>query len=60
MLGFQLGFWDYLTFAALAIMAIAAVVVIVWLLIAVVALSVAAARWRELARAFEPTEDNKP
>jgi hypothetical protein len=31
MLGFQLGFWDYLTFAALAIMAIAAVVVIVFL-----------------------------
>lgn len=31
MLGFQLGFWDYLTFASLAIMAIAAVVVIVFL-----------------------------
>jgi hypothetical protein len=31
MLGFQLGIWDYLTFAALAIMAIAAVVVIVFL-----------------------------
>jgi hypothetical protein len=37
-----------------------AVVVIVWLLIAVVALSVAAARWRELAKSFEPTEDDKP
>ena len=31
MLGFQLDFWDYLTFASLAIMAIAGVVVIVFL-----------------------------
>jgi len=31
MLGFQLDFWDYLTFASLAILAIAIVVVIVFL-----------------------------
>ena len=31
MLGFQLDFWDYLTFASVAIMAIAGVVVIVFL-----------------------------
>jgi uncharacterized protein DUF3302 len=31
MLGFQLDFWDYLTFASLAIMAIAIVVMIVFL-----------------------------
>jgi hypothetical protein len=31
MFGFQLDFWDYLTFASLAIMGIAVVVVIVFL-----------------------------
>jgi uncharacterized membrane protein YqjE len=37
-----------------------AVVVIVWLLIAVIALSVAAARWREVGKSFEPEQDDKP
>jgi membrane protein YdbS with pleckstrin-like domain len=37
-----------------------AVVVIVWLLIAVIALSVAGARWREIGKSFEPEQDDKP
>lgn len=36
-----------------------AVVVFLWLLIAAVAMSVAAARWRELASAFDAGEDDK-
>jgi hypothetical protein len=37
-----------------------AVVVIVWLLIAVIALTVAAGRWKQLAKALEPDEKEKP
>ncbi|HEY7807249.1 MAG TPA: phage holin family protein [Croceibacterium sp.] len=37
-----------------------AVVVIVWLLIAAIALTIAAGRWKELGKAFEPDEGEKP
>jgi hypothetical protein len=37
-----------------------AVVVIVWLLIAIVAASVAGSKWHKLAQSFRPGEDTKP
>lgn len=36
-----------------------AVVVIVWLLVAIVSLSVAASHWKSLAKSFEPGEEGK-